>query len=567
MAIMIPDKPKTYDAASQEGLMFDALSELPDDYYVFHSFSIVTVKENTIHENETDFVIFNPKLGVLCIEAKSGRVCYKKGYWYYGNGVPMHNDGPFNQASSNKWKLMRYIENSNAKDLLAKCKFIHAVWFPTLSNEDLKKMVLPPEADKALILTKEALTDPEKYLKFIFSIKLTNEIETKLSTNESKRLIKEALCPEFNIFPTASFDADLKKIVFHRLLNEQIAILDFLEEQKTAAINGAAGTGKTMIAIEKAKRNAEKGQSVLFLCYNVQLKNYLALTYRDENIHFYTMAGFACKVCNSESPDYDKLQYKLIDMSISHSFPYKHVVIDEGQDFGVDAIEESDVLQSIYDIIIESADDGSFYIFYDRLQMIQSTSLPKYISEADCKLTLYRNCRNTENIATSSLKPINGRKPILMENAVMGAPVEIYYCSSEDRVVDKIDNQLESLSRESKDVVILTCKTEDKSVVRKYVNNGLYKDKYRFSTCRKFKGLEADEIILIDVDEATFDSKGGMLYYVGSSRARLYLKIVSMMSAEECRNVLEGPLKWNHDKIRKPQRELATALGAIAVSH
>ena len=102
---MIPEKPHHFEAASQEGLIFEALELLPDDYYVFHSFRISTVKEETFYESETDFVIFNRKKGVLCLEAKAGQVRYEKGYWLYRNGTPMHNGGPFNQASANKWKF------------------------------------------------------------------------------------------------------------------------------------------------------------------------------------------------------------------------------------------------------------------------------------------------------------------------------------------------------------------------------------------------------------------------------------------------------------------------------
>ncbi len=60
MAIMIPDTPKEFDPKSQEGLMFDELNNLPDEYYVFHSFSIVTLKGSVIQESETAFVIFHP---------------------------------------------------------------------------------------------------------------------------------------------------------------------------------------------------------------------------------------------------------------------------------------------------------------------------------------------------------------------------------------------------------------------------------------------------------------------------------------------------------------------------
>ena len=59
MAVMIPERPRTFDPASQEGLMFEALELLPDEYYVFHSFRIADVRNNRFSENETDFVIFN----------------------------------------------------------------------------------------------------------------------------------------------------------------------------------------------------------------------------------------------------------------------------------------------------------------------------------------------------------------------------------------------------------------------------------------------------------------------------------------------------------------------------
>jgi KaiC/GvpD/RAD55 family RecA-like ATPase len=54
--------------------------------------------------------------------------------------------------------------------------------------------------------------------------------------------------------------------------------LEYLEEQNNAIINGLAGTGKTVMAIEKARRHAYKGEKVLFLCYNTKLKDYLSRT-------------------------------------------------------------------------------------------------------------------------------------------------------------------------------------------------------------------------------------------------------------------------------------------------
>lgn len=563
MAIMIPDTPHEFDPASQEGLMFEALTKLPDEYYVFHSFRITSVSDNILYESETDFVIFNRKLGLLCLEAKSGLIRYDAGYWYYASGIPMHHGGPFNQASSNKYKLKRLIEQSVLENVVPRCKMLHAVWFPSVSENILRTMTLPSEADKKIVLTKEALENPEAYLERIFSIELPNRICTDLSEYEEKKLIREIFCPQFNVFPTASFDNDLKKIVFCRLLKEQAAILNFLTEQKTAVINGAAGTGKTMIAVEKAQRHARCGEKVLFLCFNVKLKNYLEENYPHDNISYFTISGLACKMCSTATPNYAKFKNILEDMYLSESFPYQHVIIDEGQDFGMDVIDEADLLQQIKEIIVDNDSlNGSFYVFYDKLQLIQAKHIPKFIEDADCKLTLYRNCRNTENIATTSLRPISERKPMLLEGCVKGAPARIHFCSSDEAAVSRIDDTIDALKAEGyKDIVILTAKTESTSILANKVKDGVYRNKYRFTTCRKFKGLEADSIILIDVDGETFNSDNVLIYYVGTSRARLRLDIITELSNDDCVDILRNVL--NHAaKIRNPRRELASALNA-----
>ena len=565
MAIMIPEKPQHFDPMSQENIMFDALAQLPEVYYVFHSFRISKVVDNVFHESETDFIIFNREKGLLCVEAKAGSVRYENGYWYYASGVPMHNGGPFNQASSNKWKLIKYIESSRMANIISHCKFLHAVWFPSLSQSKLQTMTLPPEADKALVMTKEALSDPLKYIERIFSVQIPVNIQTNVSLLEGQQLIRDVLCPQFNVFPTATFEADLKKVVFHRLLNEQAGILNFLEEQKTAVINGAAGTGKTMIAVEKAQRHAAEGQRVLFLCYNVQLKTYLSENYYSNNIDYYTISGLACKFCDTKSPDYGKLKDKLDDMYLSESFPYQHVIVDEGQDFGMEDIEEANILEVIKSIITDTESiNGTFYVFYDRLQLIQANQMPRFIEDADCKLKLYRNCRNTENIALTSLRPLSA-KPKLLDGCVKGTPATFYFCSGIEAAVEKVDSVINAIKAEGyKDVVILTCKTEDTSILSGKTLNGLYRNKYRFTTCRKFKGLEADVVLLIDVDGNTFNSENVLIYYVGTSRARIKLEIITTLTDEDCLDILHNCLHQT-EKIKNPKRNLSSALNGIGI--
>jgi len=562
MAIMLPDMPKTFDPKSREGDMFAALMQLSDDYYVFHSFKINTVENNVVYESETDFVIFNPNLGIICLEAKAGKVSYKDGNWFYASGDKMSGEGPFTQADRNKWKLMKYFENSKVSTLKDKCKFLHAVWFPSIDETLLRTMTLPADCDNKLILTREALDNPTPYIERIFSIELPNRCETSLTKDDANRILKTVLCPNFDIFPSSTFEVDIKKIAFHRLIREQAHILNFLTEQRTAIINGAAGTGKTVIAVQKAFREANKGDKVLFLCYNKYLKEYLERQYPHENISYYTIDGFGCKICRSSKCDYYDMGKVLEEIYCSLSFPYKHIVIDEGQDFGIEDINDNNIVEHLRDIILDLSEDGTFYIFYDKLQLIQVNSvIPDFISDADCKLTLYKNCRNTMNIATTSLAPISERKAKINDetrNVVSEDTVNIYF-GNEDSVKIDVDNIICKMEDKGyRDIVILSPKTNETSILSKYLRDGKYKN-YNFSTCRKFKGLEADAILFVDLDKDTFKNSNRMLFYVGASRARFALNLYSVMSEEDCEIVLRDCFDFD-GKIKKPRRELSKKL-------
>lgn len=560
---MIPSVPHEFDPRSLEGEMFDALSKLPDDYYIFHSFKMNYVTGNYLNQHETDFIIFNRTKGIICLEAKATKAKYENGVWYYASGKVMDHNGPFRQAEKNKWALIEYIESKNMKYLLNKCGIWYAVWFPIMKKEDIPNN-LPADSSKELILTQEDLMNPEPAINKIYSIEVKKGLITNLTKAESEVLLRNILCPKVEIVPSASFDIDIKNIIFHRLLKEQSSILNFLEEQKTAIINGAAGTGKTLIAVEKAMRHAVVNEKVLFLCYNSQLKNHLEKTYRNDNIDYYTLDGYACKECNTPVADYSKLENKLFDYYIAHNFPYKHIIVDEGQDFGRDSVDE--VLELFKSIAEDEKHNGSFYIFYDRLQMVQNERLPSYLSEADCKLTLYRNCRNTESIAKASTSLLKKKTLKYKPSYIVGVNPRLYMYSEEETAILKLDELLLEMKSEGyTDIVILTSKTENNSILTSHIINGKYKNQYRVSTCRKFKGLEADAVVLMDVDKSTFNEDNVLLYYVGTSRAKFKLDIFAKLSEEECKDLLlNSGLFSNMKKAKKPQRDFAKALNAQA---
>ena len=571
MAYMIPEAPREYDPKSKEDQMFYALENLPREYYVVHSLKTVNVVNNALLSREADFVVFHPDKGILVLECKGGYPKYD-GQWKFGNGEPMPHGGPYRQAEGAMRAIENSIRNTSCSYLLKNCKIFYGVWFPSLSRNNLKSQNLPPEADLTITLTMEDLADPQPAIERIFAIDRRTggvKVEQKLKKEDVNVLLTRFICPAFDLAPSILEKRADQRVIFHKLLAEQKKILDFLVDQPVAVINGAAGTGKTWVALEKARRHADEGEEVLFLCYNRQLKEFLEKTTSAKGykkIHFYSIDGYACAVCNTKESDYPLLNKELQKMFMADQFPYQHIIIDEGQDFGQDFIEENGIMQLLCDIVTaDESKNGTFYVFYDRLQTIQGKKLPKFIDEADCRLTLTRNCRNTENIAKSSLAPVTQRKPKLFELAIPGAPAQIAFCEDANQVIKAVDIAIAQFEKQGEGVtVILTCGTGNTSVIRNQLKDGKYKGKYVFTTCRKFKGLEADNVILVDVDGKTFNPEDVMMYYVGTSRARTGLCIVTTLNDEACSKLLISQFGYPNDtQIKNPKIKLADKLCAM----
>ena len=564
MAKMIPEIPRDFAPSSLEGVMFESLSNLPEEYYVFHSFKIVTIRDGVIRESETDFVIFNPDKGILSLEAKAGHVSYDDGRWCYGSGIEMRHGGPFEQARMNMRKLMQLFEDKGLKESLRHCKFLHGVWFPSVSADDIRGVNLPSDADRSVVMLKEDVFDPTPSVERIFSLSVPSRTETKLTPEQVKLIINRVLSPSFDLFVSCTLDIDLGKHVFRKMIREQSRIIEFLEDQPSAAINGTAGTGKTVLAIEKAQRSALLEERVLFLCFNRYLKDYLASTYENRWIDYYTIDGLASDLLGSSAYDPKALEEKLSELYINDKFPYRHVVVDEGQDFGQDRYEEAGVLETLSEIVL-SQENGTFYVFYDKLQLVQSASLPKCIDEAECRVTLRRNCRNTENIAITSTKTLGrSNPPVMREGLVKGEPPSL-------RVIDQSADYYSAVEAAYRDcvaqgytdIVLLTCGTLDRSNLVDRIENGRIhidgKD-VTFTTCRRFKGLEADAIVLLDVSKESLIGKDKLLFYVGASRARLKLCIVAQLSDDECSEVAKA---LGRSSTRKPKKALATVLNTM----
>lgn len=572
---MIPSLgPAEHDAWSREGEIYYALSKLPDDFTVIHSYKMLEVVDgNAVEQKEADFVVFNRKLGILVIEAKAGKIRCEHGEWYYASGDSMRrHGGPYRQADSIKWKLYNRFEDVGLLDLRDRCKLSHAVWLPSFGAHELGFIDYSPEASREITLCKTDLQDPTPQITRIMKMDVGGWC-TNLSDSEASEILKKVLLPEFDIVPINSIDYAYNDFVFSRLLDSQARVLNFLQDQKTAVINGAAGTGKTLIAIERAKQAARSGR-VLFLCFNSLLKEDVAKRCKDvPEIDVYTIPGYACKVCGTPEPHYSALSEEL--MEHPERFPYDHIVIDEGQDFGIKAIEDAMVLETLRDVV-ESRQGSTMYLFYDKRQFVQGSTMPGFLTDADCKLTLYVNCRNTELIAKSSLSALNeASDPKLKTLSNLGGPPLLFADPDAKSQESFVDTQIAALKGAGiSDIVVITCKTFHGSKLSVcFTGNNDSKrwkgQKIPVHTVRRFKGMEAGAVILVDVDSTlweqptiSYEPEPGTLFYTAASRAKHELRIVCDMDADACNETL---VLMGEKTNKRPDKKLANVLGASLI--
>lgn len=167
------------------------------------------------------------------------------------------------------------------------------------------------------------------------------------------------------------------------------------------------------------------------------------------------------------------------------------------------------------------------------------------------------NCRNTYAIADTSGKTIKV-EPKVKDKSVKGDMPQFYICGDAKKATKKIASLIDQYRLNGyryEKICIITTKTEEKSFlngVEKIGNHKILstrsKEGVLFTTARKFKGLESDVIIVVDVDQETFaDDESKRLFYVGASRAKHYLDIIHCEDDEDL-NALASELAGEESK-------------------
>ena len=534
MAVFIPSlKPEDFNNSYGEMKVYEALRSLDHQYVVFYSLNWVGVNENrTI--GEADFVILHPDRGLLVIEVKSGEIEYKNGEWIQTNTksrVAKRID-PLGQARKSQFELMDRLYSANLDFRLP--MMCYCAWFPSIEMPQDKQ--LPPEAAPEILLDARSLDNPEKAINTCFDFWERKYRSLRLDHTQFKRVV-DVLCPHFHVVPKLKTKMEELDASYIQLTNQQTALLDFLEEQRTAVIHGLAGTGKTVLAVEKAKRLASQNESVLFLCFNSFLRDMLKDNNAIPNVTFHNAHSLAYEVMGSSDAPIEEVLSEFEDfleeVFDADSWTYGNIIVDEGQDL------DDRLLNRLYELVQKKK--GCFYVFYDRNQYILKNQLPKWIENAECRLVLHKNCRNTAEVFKTSCS-IMGLENVTYNDIHGEVPsAKLYRTTNElETIVSDFMRRVSTEGLQPEDIVVLTAKTTEKSWIDTSKDYGgqtlsLTKEpgKVLFTTIRKFKGLEAEAILIVDASMSSLATpENRRLLYVGSSRAKNLLNVAMLEDIE-----------------------------------
>ena len=376
-------------------------------------------------------------------------------------------------------------------------------------------------------------SDQLPYMEEIFNNQLKTYGKSLTLNQDSINSFLNIVAPEFNLYPTLQDTINREEQIFVSLTKEQHEAIDQLEGQRKVLISGRAGTGKTILALEFARRKLEENKDVLYLCYNRPLTEEIELKTSGSKIDVFSFHGlcryFITKTGGSwnEPRDGDKDNFWNVETAnlLSDALTkYKKkrwdvILVDEAQDF------RKEWWISIMDCLRHPS-ESYCWAFTDPKQNIYQ--LDQHLSEFDLRpFNLLKNCRNTEKIAKAAYDYV-GETPNMFMHSPEGEDVKIRTFKDEKNQIQEIDDIVRKLVEKEKvnisSITILTAKSTKKSILWSHKDKLNFsistrrgeKGKIFFSSIKRFKGLDSDIVILIDVN----DSISELDLYTGTSRAK-----------------------------------------------
>jgi hypothetical protein len=529
-----------------EKQLFAALAASTDteNWIVLHSLGIADHVRQV--EGETDFVVIAPGLGVVVIEVKSHSSVTRlpDGTWRLGSQRPTAR-GPFQQAQEAMYSLRQYLLGRNVD--LRPVPMCYAVWFTgvparasfstspewhdwqVLDSEDLR-------SDVAAAVTRTLRAGAAHLLS-----RRGPGGETGPSDAAARR-IAAVLRPKFEVAVTPGDRRRGRGTQMLAFIDEQYVALDAMQDNQAALFTGPAGSGKTLLAMEAARREAAQGRTGRLLCFNRLLGHRIKADIGGVpglvtgTLHQELLRVTGVQVPESAGPEFweETLPELATDFLLEADVGGDDfLIVDEVQD-----IARAGFLDVLDLLVRGGLSNGRLLLFgdFERQAIFETGDGRALLRSRVPGIAAHRltwNCRNLPRIGHlvnvfSGLEP--GYRRFRRQDD--GAnPTFIPYTAGNDQTPELVQaistlraegfalNEVTVLSPlSSGSAAQVTTDRWLRQVLRAASGDAPHSGQVQFSTIQAFKGLESPAVIVTDLDRCLVPNFESLLY-TGLTRA------------------------------------------------
>ena len=567
MARLIPEFPDDRTPPG-ENAVFRLLSNAPVDWTALHALDLAPWNRN--RRTEIDFVVIIPDTGVLCIEVKSQAEIQFDGLRWH---PPEIKRSPFKQATDASHSLHRRLSELNPN--LKSVPMSHCCIFPSARFELSPNVSVAPweliDARKFLFLK-----DPEKFcseLRSILRMAIEHDpalkpLPRRLSVTDVEGIVR-ACTPVQTRSWTNRDDLKSREEEAERALRlQQRPILSLVRANPRVVVSGAAGTGKTLIAIEIAKLRSDRGERVGLLCFNQQVGNWLKRKVASERTTPNLIVGRAIKtmadLAGVSIPDDPEeayweetlptaLEERLTDPEVAEWSQFDHLILDEAQDL----LARPRLWNCIGQFLRGGFAEGSWLLLgdFDHQVLTDKAAMESTLHSVSqlarpARFHLTENCRNFRAVGEHALV-LSGLPPDTYSGYLrprgddFTLDIAFYRDDSEQEALLKsLLQTFKSRGYGASDITLLSWTSAARSAAERLKSSGVSTRPawqtgggVGYSSIHGFKGMETRVAIITDVLLGG-DSEDKSLFYTGITRA---LDCVRILCHESSRPTL---VRW-----------------------
>ena len=512
---------------SEKKVFIEFQHQLNSHTHVFYSLRWVnTEKKGLDRMGEADFVILDPNYGFLTVEVKGGiRIKNDHEKWsIQETAVPVKwrklTHSPYEQARKSQFALRDYYQS--VANRAVNFTFGSIVVFPFYDVTE----EISAEFTENNTIVRSQMNDLQRRINAAFIS--FSQSKGKITKDDFDK-IKDVLdiCASSEPPIGACFENSYQELLAEGETQE--AFIAMLRHYKQAIFAGAAGTGKTYMAMIKARDLASQGLRTLYVCYNNLNASRVAEQFKENGITADAMTFhflMTKTVKQHVIPEGEEL-LQLLEQKATEK--YDAILVDEAQD-----------LNQYWAVALKKyflKDDNSYlYVFFDEDQDIFNRNLGTAFNIPYPPFVLQRNLRNTSAIWNWTSQG-TGLGLQAVSNNVDGLQPRVFKANKKLLAMNELEKWLQELNNNNisaNDITILTDTPFQYSLIKGRNNIAGYPFQFisleegkedgciTVCTIQSYKGLEAPVVICL-LKEGQYNKK---LEYVGFSRAKCLLYVM-----------------------------------------